>query len=96
MLPVGVEPTISTLLVWRLTNLAIEAVYLDVLDILSSCYSVTSNMFFQITQPEMEIFVFHFMILILNTMGIAIINNQKGIYHYTIYAYKIEMAVVRS
>ena len=26
MLPVGVEPTISTLLVWRLTNLAIEAV----------------------------------------------------------------------
>ena len=28
MLPVGVAPTISTLLVWRLTNLAIEAFYL--------------------------------------------------------------------
>ena len=33
MLPVGVEPTISTLLVWRLTNLAIEATISNYLEL---------------------------------------------------------------
>ena len=30
MLPIGFEPMISTLLVWRLTNLAIEAFHAEV------------------------------------------------------------------